>query len=70
MEMPGGFGEALRRHYQVKAGPTRPDVEVFPFQKRINRRAQVEGESVRFASKKENQLRPRSSVPDFSGEAA
>jgi hypothetical protein len=38
------------------AGPPRPNVEILPFQKRIDRTAQVEGKAMRFDPEKKDGL--------------
>jgi hypothetical protein len=51
-QAPRPFSCGLGRHqHEMRFGLARPHIEVLPFQKRIDRAAQVKGKGVRFHSK-------------------
>ena len=62
--LPPLFGTFGRHDNVVRAGPPRPHVEVLPFQKRIDRSADVEGQSMRFGPDKQDYLRVRRDLPN------
>lgn len=63
-------GAIGRHHDVVRPRPSRPHIEVLPFQKRIDWPSQVEGEQVCLGTEKQNDVRARRVRPDRRSESA
>ena len=63
------LGRAFGGHHDVIPRSTGPNVQVFPFEKRINRVADMEGECMRLGPKEEDELRRRRPLTNLGRKA-
>jgi hypothetical protein len=63
--------DVVRRHYDIRrARPPSPNIQILPFQKRIDRPPQVEGKRMALDPEKQYGGRRGSNLPNGAGESA